>query len=178
MFIDYAFFTVLNLLFTILSYILAPFIAPFTQSNGYLPNWLSWFQTQEAPLDAGWKDGYFVDSLGIPYDTPPVGLELYWLRVLWLWRNPAYGFCYWPLGIVYNPDDWVIKTLAVDPITKEILELYAYTKDWKYFCYTNSRGLKLGYKLWWAFDPDNQMLARVPAAHGPDNRLPMCFTPW
>lgn len=164
--------TLAQLLFTLISYPLAPIVAAFTQSNGYLPNCLAWFQTFDAPLDAGWRDGYFGT-----YTTPPTGLKLYWLRVRWLWRNPAYGFCYWPLGIPYNPNDWDILLCVLNP-DNTLSEFEAHTKDGKYFCYTNDKGVKLGYKLWWALDEDNQLLPRLGGNRGPDNRLPICFTPF
>lgn len=167
----YGLLTVVNLVFTALAYVLAPVVALFTGANGYLPNWLCWFQTQDAPLDAGWRDGYFGT-----FTTPPTGLSLYWLRVRWLWRNPAYGFCYWPLGIPYVPSDWIIDVLTFDA-TGVMTEFSAHTTDGRYFCHTKSTGLKLGYKLWWALGSDNKLLPAMPADKGPDNRIPFCFTP-
>ena len=167
----YAAQTLANLLFTLVAYVLAPLIAPFWRSDGYLPSWLSWFQTPDAPLDAGWKDGYFGT-----YATAPTGLSLYWLHVRWLWRNPAYGFCYWPVGLAYVPADWVIDTIERDATA--VLTLFkAHTTDGRHFSYTSSTGAKYGHKLWWALNDDNTLVATLPASRGPDNRLLLSFTP-
>jgi hypothetical protein len=173
MIVRYAAATVLNLVFTALAYLLAPIVAAFCKPDGYLPDWLAWFQTQDAPLDAGWRDGYF--GAWKASGTTPRGFALWWVRVLWLWRNPAYGFCYWPLGIAYDPQQWVIDALEHDGAT--LVTLRAHTKDGRYFAYTDSTGCKLGFKLWWALDDDFKLIAALPASRGPDNRLPIAFTP-
>lgn len=166
----YVFLTILNVLFTyLLAVPLAPLVAIFCKGDGYLPNWLAWFQTQDAPLDAGWRDGYFAVT------GTPAGIRLWWLRVRWLWRNPAYGFCYWPLGIPYIPREWIIDILTTKGTT--LVELKAHTVDNRYFCHTNSNGLKLGYKLWWALDENWKLMPVLGQNRGPNNRLPICFTP-
>lgn len=185
--------TILQLLFTAAAYVLAPVVAIFCKDDGYLPNWLAWFQTQDAPLDAGWRDGYFTF---VPATTfrgkvvdawfklwratyvsgVPTGWNRTALRIRWLWRNPAYGFCYWPLGIAYVPGDWIIDVLTRDE-TGRLAEFKAHTRDGRYFCNTNSNGLKLGYKLWWALGDDDKLIPVMGANRGPDNRLPICFTP-
>lgn len=165
--IRYVLATIVQVLFTyLLAVPFAPVIAHFCKDDGYLPNWLAWFQTFDAPLDAGVRDGY------AGFD--PNGSR-WWNRTKWLWRNPAYGFCYWPLGIPYAPADWVIDILMHDGAT--LTEFKAHTADGKYFCHTNSSGLKLGYKLWWALDSNWKLIDKLPASRGPDNRLPICFTP-
>lgn len=170
--IAYIFATIAQVIFTyVLAVPFAPLIALFCRADGYLPNWLCWLQTFDAPLDAGWRDGYFQPS-GAP---APTGIALYWMRVRWLWRNPAYGLCYWPLGIPYAPDDWVVEILTHDGAT--LTEFKAHTKDGRHFCHTNSGGLKLGYKLWWALDENWKLIEKLPTSRGPDNRLPICFTP-
>lgn len=169
--IKYAFLSLVNVLFTYLIAVpLTPIIVLFGDDKGWLPNWLCWFQTFDAPLDAGWIYSYFGT-----FPTPPTGFQRYWLRVRWLWRNPAYGFCYWPLGIPYKPTDWYIYTMKVNGTVLE--EFAAKTYDGKYFCYTNSNGVKLGYKLWWALDENWKLIPVLPSSRGPDNRLPMCFSP-
>lgn len=170
---SYVWRTVAQLLFTLISYPLALVVVPFCQSNGYLPNCMAWFQTFDASLDSGWKDGYF----NVTYNVEPTGWTLYWLRVRWLWRNPAYGFCYWPMGIPYVPEDWDIVLKVMNP-DGTLAEFEAHTLDGKYFCYTNDKNVKLGYKLWWALDAEGQLLPRLGPDRGPDNRLPICFTPF
>lgn len=159
--------TVAQLLFTyLLAVPFAPVIALFCKGDGYLPNWLAWFQTEDAPLDAGVRDGYA--------DFDPNDSR-WWNRTKWLYRNPAYGFCYWPLGLPYDPAEWVVDLLTYDGTT--LTEFKAHTVDGKYFCHTTSAGLKLGYKLWWALDANWKLIDKLPASRGPDNRLPICFTP-
>lgn len=54
--------------------------------------WLGWFYTHDASLDGGIeqnKDGY---------DPNAKGFKLWWQRVCWICRNPAYGFVAGPLG--------------------------------------------------------------------------------
>lgn len=162
---------ILNVLFTyLIAYPLSPILPLFCRADGYLPNWLKYFQTQDAPLDAGWKDGYF------PFVGTPTGWALYYLRMQWLWRNPAYGFCYWPLGLSYVPTDWVIDALTKDAAGNLTL-FKAHTKDGKHFSHTEVGGLKLGFKLWWALNADDTLIDKLPLSRGPDNRLPTAFTP-
>jgi len=173
MWFNYLWRTVLQLLFTLLAYVLAPVLPLFCNADGWLPNWLKWFQTQDASLDAGWKHGYFQ-----PYKFAlPERVWLWIMRTRWLLRNPAYGFCYYALGIPYDPAQWRIITHTTQ--NGALMYFYAETLDGKYFCYTDYHGLKLGYKLWWGFDPTNaNLLPTLPAYMGPDNRIPICFTPF
>lgn len=113
----------LNLLIELFAYILAPVVAMFitkaertdrvkrlgniqvTMQREYLVDWLYWFQTHDNAVDEYWW-GLFTDSSYIPwvknatqedYDSSKV---LRWLcRVLWLWRNCAYGFSYNLFGV-------------------------------------------------------------------------------
>jgi hypothetical protein len=88
----YPFLVVLSLAFSLLAYVLAPllplFAAPVlgptdnntaTSVEPRLPTWLNWFMTPDNSLygDQTFKGNH-----------PPS----YWSQVLWLWRNPAYGF--------------------------------------------------------------------------------------
>lgn len=55
-------------------------------SGHYLPLWLSWFCTgydNSLEGDAGWRNNHC-----------PKYWDTYLGRVLWLWRNPAAGFCW------------------------------------------------------------------------------------
>lgn len=68
----------------------AAFVAPLcANKDGWLPDWLWWFQTPDNPLDgdAGWKNEHWQWR----YDLP-TWLATYIGRVGWLLRNPAYGF--------------------------------------------------------------------------------------
>lgn len=87
---------VVSLIFTALAMLLAP-VLPLAARNRRglsdnarrmtdeprLPPWLSWFQTPDNSLwgDVGWRTIHCQDH----WDS-------YLGMVLWLWRNPAYGF--------------------------------------------------------------------------------------
>lgn len=71
-----------------------------TLPREYLVWWLRWFQTHDNAVDEYWW-GLFTKSSIIPYvrnasdfDYPKDAFLRYLCRVLWLWRNCAYGFHY------------------------------------------------------------------------------------
>lgn len=78
---------------TITTVIFAPIIALFVR-DGYLPKWLSWFQTPDNPAIG---DQMFHDQ------------QMSWTKseylyaVFWFWRNPAYGYDHWA-GFTISPD--------------------------------------------------------------------------
>jgi hypothetical protein len=172
----YVIYTVLNLLFTGLAYVLAPFVALYCKDDGYLPKWLSWFQTFDAPLDAGWQDGYFKILAPGP---KPTGAELWWLRTRWLWRNPAYGFAYWPLGEVFDPKEWIVTKYESGA---DYTNFHAQTKDGRLWCvsYNGVWGSwKLGWKAWNYFQGMDEQGAPKwsDKPWGPEWRVPHSFTP-
>jgi len=75
-----------------LSFIIVPFIVPFASESGWLPASLYWFQTLDNSLDgdSGWKNEHR-PYLDIPYENLSKW-QRYVSRVLWLYRNPVYGF--------------------------------------------------------------------------------------
>jgi hypothetical protein len=166
----YAFLTLVNLLFTALAMVLAPIVALFCKNDGYLPNWLAWFQTFDAPLDAGTRDGY--------PGFDPSGSR-WWNRTKWLWRNPAYGFAYWPLGQTFDPAEWIVTKFESGA---NYTNFHARTRDGRLWCvsYNGAFGQwKLGWKAWNYFDGlDEQGDAKWRSAPwGPQWRVPICFTP-
>lgn len=86
-----------------------PFLKCFSQIDGYLPGWLSWFQTPDNSLDGdnGWKTEHW------PYATkyPNSFFWKYLGRMLWLIRNPGYGF-EWigPIGAKVSPEMEILAT--------------------------------------------------------------------
>lgn len=86
-------FAVLDLLMKLVNVFLAPFLPLFASENGWLPKWLSWFQTDDNSLDgdSGWKTEHYV------------GWPRYLKRVLWLYRNPTYGFARTVCGFQVQP---------------------------------------------------------------------------
>lgn len=168
MIFKYVLFTVVNLLFTALAYILSPLVALFCKDDGYLPNWLAWFQTFDAPLDAGVNDKYPGFD---PADSK------WWNRTKWLWRNPAYGFCYWAIGIPFDPTQWVVDSYVKN--ADGTASFKAHSIDGKYFNIMTATGTKLGWKAWNYFlglDADGKPQWKT-APWGPEWRTPICFTP-
>lgn len=77
-----------------LSWCLAPVLPAFAR-NAHLPKWLHWFDTPDNTLDG---DEGFV-TLHAPFKGRGVrGWRRYINRVVWLIRNPGYGFSYSVLG--------------------------------------------------------------------------------
>lgn len=88
----------LHLLMGLVCWFLSPILPLFAIGRDALPSQLSWFQTPDAPLDG--------DS-GFARLYPSSKWPRYVRRVLWLIRNPAYGFAwsvlaYDPKGIDYH----------------------------------------------------------------------------
>jgi hypothetical protein len=107
-------------LMTLLSYVMSPIIAGISMATGsnQVP-WLGWFYTHDASLDGGIeqsKDGY---------DPAAKGLKLWWQRVCWVCRNPAYGFVAGPLGFSAEASALIFETGSPYPPVKHwtVIEL-------------------------------------------------------
>ncbi|WP_247318210.1 MULTISPECIES: hypothetical protein [Ralstonia solanacearum species complex] len=164
MVIVYPAYVLASLLATLFAVVAVNWWAPLTcDDQGNLPRWLRWFQTFDASLDAGWRDGYIAQSWG---DTP---LRRFMARVYWLYRNPAYGWDYWPLGVKFNPRAWrVVRYIESDTLT-----LFVAVGDGFNVYYHGRFGmLKLGWKAWNCWDSDGWKVTPF----GPAWRLPLAFT--
>lgn len=74
----------LSFLMEIVGKIGSPVLALFVDENGWLPSWLSWFQTPDNSCDG---------DAGHLERWPRGGTFWTWLRrTAWLFRNTAYGF--------------------------------------------------------------------------------------
>lgn len=80
----------LHLFMCLTCWILSPVLPLFAINKETLPKWLSWYQTPDASLDG--DSGHVERCVGYPQ---------YVQRVLWLIRNPAYGFA-WSV-LAYQP---------------------------------------------------------------------------
>ena len=95
----------------LIGYCINPLLPLFADSEGNLPSWLRWFQTYDDTLDG--KEPRFIESTswlrtqerGVNdlSTTNTLGVAknficTYVLRVMWLYRNNAYGFAYSVLG--------------------------------------------------------------------------------
>ena len=140
-----------GIVITVLAVLLAPILPLFVRADGYLPGWLSWFQTPDNPA---YGDRSFHDN------------QMWWTRsrylwtVFWQWRNPAYGFDFAVLGMPVLPgfivrfwgDDlvsnaplhngWVFRRLIIGCETYwQFYLVYAWTA-------TKCLRINLGWKLW------------------------------
>lgn len=80
----------LNIIMTVLGFVLAPVLPMFADDKGWLPKWLWWFQTPDNSLDG--DEGYQKKPGRAPFMGVMGGWKGYCNRVAWLWRNPLYGF--------------------------------------------------------------------------------------
>ncbi|KPC53039.1 DUF7338 family protein [Amantichitinum ursilacus] len=96
----------LDVLMTFAAYLLAPLLPALATDAGWLPRGLSWFQTPDNPLDGD------ADFSATHAATPR-----YMRRVLWLWRNPAYGFAWTVLAA--RLVDGASFTFAGDPAVQD-----------------------------------------------------------
>lgn len=79
----------LSILFLLLATILSPILPLFASKDGWLPHWLWWFQTPDFSLDG--DEGFKTEHA--PYKGESLtAWQIYYNRLRWLWRNPAYGF--------------------------------------------------------------------------------------
>lgn len=144
-----------SLLMSIVGRLLSPVLPFFVQADGYLPDWLSWFQTPDNPCDG--DSGHWERHPGTD------AWSTYKRRVAWFWRNVAYGFDIDVIGakcrltdvLVFEGDDetnakpihngyeWRVIKRGGKPI---YFQLY-YVRQWPFW---KSRCLRvnLGWKLW------------------------------
>lgn len=141
--------------------------AVFADSQGWLPNWLKWFQTFDAPLDAGWRDSYK------GYTAPTGPLSRWWQRTKWLYRNTAYGFSYWFLGEPFNPAEW--KVVAFEKNDKhDLFRAEGPNGQFNLTYYGRWGTVKLGWKAWNYYNADTGEWKTTP--WGPEWRVPLVFS--
>lgn len=123
---------------TIISYVLVPFLVLF-QKDGWLPNWCWWFQTFDNSLDGdnGWQTEHR-PWLDISY-TQLSGFQRYVCRVLWLYRNPVYGF-----------EKLVLGTETEGNLTHHLEYPNRFvTSDKGYFFWNGEKPISTNYKINW-----------------------------
>jgi len=94
MIIKYLLLALFGVLVSLFAWVFSPVLALFIRSDGYLPGWLSWFQTQDNPAigDAGFQ------TRQMSWTT-----SRYLWGMFWIARNPAYGYDSWA-GFDVSPD--------------------------------------------------------------------------
>ena len=142
----------------LINYPLSPMVALFANDGGWLPSWLSWFQTPDNSLDgdSGWQHKHWQWRYKFP-----VPLAIYIGRVGWLWRNSMYGFEIDVLG--FNLDEsfsyqykgsqdvsdrpyqpgWVYRTIKTDS-GRETFQFYLILPTFPGKCLR----VMAGWKLW------------------------------
>lgn len=104
-YVKWFFLLIVGIPFELFAKVLSPVLACFVQANGWLPDWLWMFQTPDNTNDgdAGHRERW-----------PRDGVIWTWLRrTAWLFRNSAYGFNFYVLGVKYLPTD--VVTVEGDP---------------------------------------------------------------
>ncbi|RRW94284.1 DUF7338 family protein [Pandoraea apista] len=131
--------------------------------DGNLPRWLSWFQTFDASIDAGWKDGYF------PYEWGASPSWRYVARVRWLLRNPGYGIDYSLFGLTFDPACWRV---LVNIERYDLVLFFSIGNGWNLYYEGRFGQAKLGWKAWnyWQGNAWRDM------PWGPAWRVPVCAT--
>lgn len=141
----------------IIGRLIAPILPLFVQEDGYLPKYLSWFQTPFDSLDG--DDGHWERWPGADK------WSTYKRRVAWLLRNVAYGFDMRVCGVKVDPDKDVIKINGNPDISDKngisgVCRWYAYGDNkliaWQFYYIYHYEifGLKkcvrigAGWKLW------------------------------
>jgi len=142
---------------SLLNYVLAPIIVLFASKDGWLPKWLSWFQTPDNALDGdnGWKTEHR------PFKDETNKFKQYINRIGWLYRNSMYGFAIDVLGAkILDTDILVIvgdPQVSNRPLTEGVVKRYIlrdgqivywqwyYVKAWSK---TRCIRINLGWKLW------------------------------
>lgn len=173
-FVLYPFFAIADLVFTnVIAMLFVNWWAPLFAVNtvysdrgvgkiGYkLPSWLSWFDTFDADLDQGVRDGSIT------------GPSVYWNRVKWLYRNSAYGFSYWAIGMPFVGEVWRVVRYEE---TADRLTFIAVSATGHFNVHATRLGLrfKLGWKAWNYYDKATGGWQQQP--WGPVWRVPFVFS--
>lgn len=139
----------------------------FASEDGWLPRWLYWFQTPDADLDRGFRDGNG-DSIENSFVHWLYFKFRYVRRVFWLYRNSAYGFSYYVIGIPYLPSEWSIVECGDNG-----MPFYAVGLNGAISRHFEWRGLqiKIGYKVWWYFDVNSKKFILLK-----NTRIPFVFS--
>lgn len=157
MYLHYVLLVLCSLVTDLLNFFLAPVAVLFAGSAGWLPKWLSWFQTPDNSLDGdkGWK------TKNRPFLVEDSAFKRWWNRTRWLHRNSMYGFAISVLGAVLRDSDLrtttgnpkvsnrpLVEGLVVRHIYREGIPIYFqwyYVKQWSK---TRCIRINMGWKLW------------------------------
>jgi hypothetical protein len=148
----------LDIVFGIIAKILNPVVVLFASDSGYLPWWLSYFETTDNSLDgdSGWVENHLWFAKGSR------GIKRYIERVRWLMRNTGMGFNEKVLGGLANGgmlytavgdeatgnrplhNGWVFRTIT-NPNGRGTYWCFYYVRSWNS---TMCIRILLGWKIW------------------------------
>jgi len=146
--IKYLVMAAFSLLFTVIAILFVNWwVVLKADANGNLPRWLSYFQTFDAPIPKGWKNG-----------------------VAWLNRNPDYGFDLFFFGTKWNESDWTVRKFIPSPTAD--LFIATNSRGAFNFYYCGTRGTyKFGWKAW-----NNFTDGKFNSNFGGGGNIPICIT--
>lgn len=170
MFLIYPFLAFASLLFAGLTMVLAPALVLFADASGNLPGRLALFQTFDATLDAGWRDGYFGSWQA--EGAVPTCWRLWWLRTRWLWRNPGYTFDYTVLGCAFDSSEWHVIRCEVPANGPVSFFTIGPSGRFNWMGKIGRFQVKLGWKAWNMWDSTASKWKAEP--WGPELRIPLC----
>ena len=151
-------FALLDSFVTLVAFLLVNWWAPlFVGADGHLQGWLKWFDTFDDPLAPG-------------------QLPTYWNRMCWLYRNPAYGFSYWALGVPFDSREWIVHWCTYDELAGETLDFYATGPRGAFYRLVIWHGIriKIGWKVLNLYYAKEQHWRERP--WGPEWRIPFVFS--
>lgn len=131
------------------------------KSGARLPVCLTWFDTFDADLDQGVRDGTII------------GTSVFWNRVKWLYRNSAYGWSYWALGTAFDAVQWRVIRYENMPGR---LTFIAVSINGYFNIHVTRFGLrfKFGWKAWDYYEAASNTWNPLP--WGPAWRVPFVFS--
>ena len=156
-YVKYIILVFISLIADVCNYFLAPFVVLFANQDGYLPRYLSWFQTPDNPLDGdgGWQREHR------PFKVQDTKFKQWWNRTRWLYRNSMYGFAINVLGAKTKGTDVLVISGDVKTSNRPlhngicIRKLYRDGKliYWQFYfvkSWSDTRCIRinLGWKLW------------------------------
>lgn len=157
MYLRYFLLATLSILGKVLNLPLAPLVVLFASEEGWLPKWLSWFQTPDNSLegDRGWKTEHR------PFKVVNSRFKRWWNRTRWLHRNSMYGFAISVLGADLSKAETVLITgnpkVSNRPLVEGLVIRRVYLNgkpryfQWYYvkrWSKTRCIRINLGWKLW------------------------------
>lgn len=86
----------LDIAMKLIGLVVAPIVSLSVSKDGYLPDWLSWFETPDSNMFGLYGDAGFYNEY---QDLTHMPLGRWWVCTLWQWRNTAQGFSTFALGV-------------------------------------------------------------------------------